>query len=165
MYDLHDFRDISLLRVTFFKAFTSMQRVFLQRLQNAGRRNLICEIALLTCAHQEKKPFPSGRTVGLAGKGVFLLQILSSSLTSSFVTSFLLSAVDDMHALTSVFKLRHRAPLHLNPMFTSCYLHNIPQENYKNNTELHMYFLPHLWILSIPGLQTINTMLVCHSCR
>lgn len=121
MYDLHHFRDITLLRVTFFKAFTSLQRVFLQRLQNAGRRNLFCEIAFLTCTHQKKVLFhwravvfrccycvfvwlfgwflPPFR-VDLGGKGIFMLKILSSSLTD-FYYYFLLSAVDDMHALIS----------------------------------------------------------------
>lgn len=122
MYDLQHFRDITLLRVTFFKAFTSMQRVFLQRLQNAGRRNLICEIALLTWAHQEKKPFPIGEQffllfgVSLAGKGIFLLKNLSLSLTLSFVTSFLLSAADDMHILTS-FSSISAANHGINPWF------------------------------------------------
>ena len=123
MYDLHRFRDSTLLRVTFFKAFTSMQRVFLQRLQNAGRRNLICETALLTCAYQEKKPLPTGGQffllfgAGLAGKGIFLLKILSSSLTLSFVTSFLLSAVGDMHALTTPFSSISAANHRVNPWF------------------------------------------------
>lgn len=120
MYDLHHFRDITLLRVTVFKAFTSMQRIFLQRLQNAGRRNLICEIALLTYAHQEKKTFPIGGHffllfgVGLAGKGIFLLKILPL-LTLSFVISFLLLAVDNMHALATSFSSISAANHGVNP--------------------------------------------------
>lgn len=108
MYDLHRFKDITLLRVTFFKVFTSMERVFLQRLQNTGRRNLIWEITLLTWADQEKKPFPTRRQfflffgVGLAGKRIFLWKILSSQ-TPSFVTRFILSAVDGRHVLTATF--------------------------------------------------------------
>lgn len=123
MYDLHDFRDITLLRVTLFKAFTSTQRVFLERLQNACRKNLICDIALLTCAHQEKKALSHWRTVfpplwsWSSWKRSSPVENLSITTDFDLVTTFLLSALDDMHTLTTPFSSISAANHGVTPWF------------------------------------------------